>query len=278
MKTRTTLAAAFAAVAAIGAAAISPAAAPARNATAYPNSIAVLGHEGATGFGTNPGQPFQHVRSSSWATGTNTAVNSVYARILARSPSIRNRNFNFAEDGATVKDLEGQVRKALALKTKPELVLVQIMDHDIECDGQDATRYQAFGTELTAALQRLSAGLPRARIFVISRWGTLASYVAAVDSLGLGARLMHAGKGPCSIWAPGTGRLVPEHLAYVKRTLDGFHRQLAAACARVATCRYDGGAARRIRLTADDLSRARLQHLSISGQAKLAAAVWSALY
>jgi hypothetical protein len=89
---------------------------------------------------------------------------------------------------------------------------------------------------------------------------------------------MHASKGPCSIWAPRTGLVVPEHLAYVKKTLDGFHGQLAAACGRVARCRYDGGAARRIVVTSDDLSRARLLHLSLKGQTKLAAAVWSALY
>ena len=72
-----------------------------------------------------------------------------------------------------------------------------------------------------------------------------------------------------------TGLVVPEHLAYVKKISNGYHAQLAAACARVSTCRYDGGAARRIALTAQDLG-VRLDHLSVRGNAKLASAIWSA--
>jgi hypothetical protein len=57
----------------------------------------------------------------------------------------------------------------------------------------------------------------------------------------------------------------------------GYHGALAAACRGVATCRYDGGAARRISVTAADMSP-WLDHLSIPGNAKMAAAEWAALY
>ena len=275
---RAKLAVAVVAVGAAGStAALTPDAAPARSAAAYPSAMVVLGHSGATGFGSESGHPFRDAPANSWATGTNPAVTSVYSRILARNPAIRGHNVNLAQAGATLKELATQVRKAVTLKPKPQLVLVQIMENDIECDGGDESRYADFQAQLATSLELLAKGLPKARILVVSKWGTLASYVKAVQSLGMGARLMHAGKGPCSIFAPKTGRVVPENLAYVRKITNGYHAQLAAACAHVASCRYDGGAARRIMVTADDLS-VRLQHLSVRGQAKLAAAIWSTLY
>jgi GDSL-like Lipase/Acylhydrolase len=245
--------------------------------SSYPSAIAVLGHSGATGFASDPAHPGQDARGNSWATGTNPAVKSIYLRILARNPAIRGHNPNFAQDGATLRELAGQVRHAIALRSKPQLVLVQIGDNDIRCDGEDATRYADFQQGLTTQLETLAKGLPEAQILVVSPWGTLSSYVRAIQSLGLGVRLEHAGKGPCSLFAPGTGALVPEHVSYVKRTLNGYTAAMAAACKAVSTCRYDGGAARRLTVTAADLGW-RHQHLSIKGHAKLAAIEWAVLY
>jgi hypothetical protein len=245
--------------------------------SAYPSAIAVLGNSAATGFASNPAHPGRDARANSWATGTNPAVQSIYLRILARNPAIRGRNPNFAQDDATLDQLAGQVRHAIALRSKPQLVLVQIGGDDIRCDGQDATRYADFRKRLATQLETLAKGLPEARIFVVGQWGTLGSYIRAIQSLGLGVRLEHAGKGPCSLFAPRTGVLVPEHVTYLKNTLDGYHAAMATACQAVPSCSYDGGAARRMTVTAADLGW-RHQHLSIQGHAKLAAIEWAALY
>jgi hypothetical protein len=70
--------------------AATPAAAPPASATpGYPSSVAVLGHSNATGEGSDPAQPHAVIRANSWATGTNPAVNSVYLRILAKTPRSR---------------------------------------------------------------------------------------------------------------------------------------------------------------------------------------------
>src|SRR4051812_5374581 len=61
---------------------------------AYPSSIAVLGHSGATGENSDPGRPGVEVRANSWATGTNPAVKSVYLRILAQHAGIKGHNVN----------------------------------------------------------------------------------------------------------------------------------------------------------------------------------------
>jgi hypothetical protein len=70
---------------------------------------------------------------------------------------------------------------------------------------------------------------------------------------------------------------VPAHVAYLRRTSNGYNAAFAAACKEVATCRYDGDAARRIVLRPADLAH-RYESLSIQGLAKLAAAEWRVLY
>jgi hypothetical protein len=246
------------------------------NAT-YPNAIAVIGGGDAAGYASDPKHPFQEARANSWATGTNPAVRSIYSRLLAANAAVRGRAFNFASHGATVRDLPSQVRKATILKTKPELVLVQFMANDAPCDGKDETRYADYQARVTQELQALAAGLPKARVLAVSEWGTLDSYIKAVASYGLSARLTHAAKGICSIFAPMTGKVVPEHVAYIRRTINGYNAAFAAACKAVPTCRYDGGAARRIVLKPADLAH-RYESLSIQGLAKLAAVEWRVLY
>ena len=98
-----------------------------------PRSIVVLGHSGATGENSDPSRPGAEVRENSWATGTNPAVNSVYARILAPNPAIKGHNTNLAQGGATVRDLVSQAELVGPLLPKPDLVLIQIMDNDIDC-------------------------------------------------------------------------------------------------------------------------------------------------
>jgi hypothetical protein len=243
----------------------------------YPSSVAVLGGGDAAGYASDPKRPFQEARANSWATGSNPAVRSIYTRLLTANPAVRGRASNFSSHGATVRDLPSQVRKAGTLRTKPDLVLVQFVHNDAPCDGKDEPRYADYQARVTEALQKLASGLPNARILAVSEWGTLGSYIKAVSSYGLGARLMHASKGLCSIFAPKTGKVVPAHVAYLRRTSNGYNAAFAAACKEVATCRYDGDAARRIVLRPADLAH-RYESLSIQGLAKLAAAEWRVLY
>ena len=229
------------------------------------------------GYASDPAHPFQEARANSWATGTNPAVRSIYSRLLAANPAIRGRAFNFGSHEATVRDLPSQVRKATLLKTKPELVLVQIMGNDAPCDGKDDTRYADYQARVTEALQALATGLPKARILAVSDCGH--------------PRLLHQGRlelrarRPADACRQGhlldlrakTGKVVPEHVAYLRRTINGYNAAFAAACKAVPTCRYDGGAARRIVLKPADLAH-RYESLSIQGLAKLAAVEWKVLY
>jgi hypothetical protein len=132
----------------------------------YPNSIAVLGHSGATGENSDPNRPGAIVRANSWATGTNPAVNSLYLRILAKNPKIKGRRFNLAQGGATVDDLVRQAGRAVSLKPKPQLVVIQIMDNDIVCP---VTRRDLTSFRSTFVSGAQAAGARRAEIALLRR-------------------------------------------------------------------------------------------------------------
>jgi hypothetical protein len=247
---------------------------------AYPGAVAVIGGIDPLAPGSNPAHPFQLAPQNSWVTGTNPAVKSVYLRLLAANPAVKGHVTNLAQDGAKLSQVEGQVRRAIALNPKPDLVIVQAGSDDIRCDGQDASNYPAFRGAFASVLGDLAAGLPNARIFVVGEWGSIASYVKTMMGLSAAARETHAGKGPCSLFAPTSsaapGSVVPAHVEYLTQTLKGYDAQRAAACKQYPTCTYDGGAAERLVVTAADLTQ-RYDHLTVAGNAKLAALEWAAM-
>jgi len=248
--------------------------------TDYPGSMLGIGHSGLTGFGSNPQHAFQDARENSWATGTNPAVESIYTRLLAVNPAIKGQAMNLAQDGATLSEFAGQVGRAVRLKRPPDLVIVDIGNNDLECDGQDESRLETFRADFAASLQKLATGLPAARIFVVGQTANYDGFVRAMMHLSLAARLTHASKGLCSIFAPQSapspGSVVSAHLNYLKQSMRGIDTQLAAACAQVPHCTYDGDASRHLNGTAADLT-SRYDHLSISGLAKVAALEWAAM-
>jgi len=247
----------------------SGAAPPQRTYTGYPNSIAVLGHSGATGYNSDPRRPRADAKANSWATGTNPAVKSVYLRLLAKNPKIRGHNVNLAQDGAKVAELVKQAKRAVALKRSPELILIQIMDNDIVCPAARSD-YAAFRETFVSALETLSQGLPDARLFVVSQFGSPTTYARAVGSPPIGG-----GSGPCDFFNP-SHRLVPRKLARLERTIHGYEAQLAAGCKQIQQCRYDGGAFGRIVDKREHIS-GDLNHFSVRGHAKAAAVAWSAI-
>ena len=156
---------------------LSASAAPARGvgAPAYPNSIAVIGHSFATGESVS-GRRADWAHHS-WVTGDSPAVQSIYSRILARNPAVRGNKFNFARGGADVKAMLMQARKAVTSEPTPELVVVQGLDHDITCNE---TGHRPFQVAFARVLDVLAIGLPDARIFVVSQFGSVPTYIKAL--------------------------------------------------------------------------------------------------
>ena len=254
-----------------------------RHTAKYPSSIAFLGTPTAAGWGADPAHPFRETREGSWATGTNPAVRSIYSRLLGLNPAIKGHNANLSigesapeAAGHELDDFAVEVHKALQLRVKPQLLLVQVIDRAMKCDGTTERNFADYGSRFSNALQALAQGLPNARIFVISQWGSFASYVNYLKGLDVSKRLKNAGKLPCQLVASPSGQVMPSRIAYAKSIVTGEEAQLRAACAKVANCRYDGGGAQRIAVTAGDVSEFQYTP-TFQGQAKLAAAEWKAM-
>ena len=235
---------------------------------AYPDSIAVIGHSGATGSGVaGPRSNWAH---SSWVTGDSPAVQSLYSRILARNPAIRGNKFNLAIGGADVASMLLQAKKAVGLKPTPELVVVQGIDNDIRCD---TVSHKPFQVAFARVLNVLATGAPDARIFVVSQPG---SPLTAARSLTLKQRIrIGGGSGPCAFIAA-NGAIRLKQAAYLDAVIHRYEAAVATACKAVASCRYDGGAFGRIVDRAEWVST-DLQHANLEGNKMLAAVAWAAL-
>jgi hypothetical protein len=62
--------------------------------------------------------------------------------------------------------------------------------------------------------------------------------------------------------------------AAVQARVNEYNQALAAACASVAKCRYDGGAVANYAFSKSDISTRDYFHPSLGGQATLAAITW----
>jgi hypothetical protein len=254
-------------------------------ASGYPNAMVVIGDSGATGLGSDPGHGLRDQPQNSWATGTNPAVDSVYARILALNPAVRDHNANLATDDPSAAQFSAQVRRAAALTPRPDLVILEYGDRGLAtCDGNDAANYATVRADWSSALARVTNELPDARILLVSAWGgsyatpwgSIDSYVKYLDGQDKNSRLKHAGRGICQLVDSPSGSVVPSRVAYVKKTWAGYEAQKAASCAQVPQCRYDHGAAMRIAVTAADLTSGG-DGMTVAGNAQLAAAEWSVI-
>jgi len=252
---------------------LSASAAPARGvgAPAYPNSIAVIGHSFATGEGVSGRRADWAYHS--WVTGDSPAVQSIYSRILARNPAVRGSKFNFAHGGADVKAMLMQARKAFTSEPTPELVVVQGLDHDITCNE---TGHRPFQVAFARVLDVLAIGLPDARIFVVSQFGSVPTYIKALtlkQRINQRHRISPA-SGPCA-FLDKNGAPIPKGVAYLEAVIHRYEAAVATACKAVATCRYDGGAFGRT--VEPEYTSWDVIHLSVRGQAKAAAVAWEAM-
>lgn len=253
--------------------AISPPAKSAVEYVGYPNSMAVLGHSGATGESSDPRYPGLVLGQNSWATGTNPKVKSIYLRILALNPTIKGHNINLAQGGATVRGLVEQARTAVTqYSPPPELILIQIMDNDIVCPSR-AQALGAFGTTFASALQVLARGAPDSSFFVVSQFGSPGTYAR---SFSVKERKNFAGTGPCD-FIDSSGRIVPKKLARLEVAIHGYEAALKAQCTKVAQCRYDGGAFGAIVDRREYSAPLDPNHFSVKGHAKAAAVAWAAM-
>jgi lysophospholipase L1-like esterase len=230
-----------------------------------PSSIAAVGDSITQGF--DACNLLADCAKASWVTGTDPAVESVAQRLIDDAPS--RRSWNFAVSGSVMADLPAQMERAA--RRDPDLVTVLAGANDA-CRPTPAqmTPTADFRAGFREALATLRRARPKAYV-----------YVASVPNL---KRLWSQGRGDAwgeQVWKLGicqsmlrdprsTTAAAEQRRQEVHERVIAYNAALSAECAKMARCRYDGGAVFDYRFTRTELSRWDWFHPSKAGQRKLA--------
>ena len=238
------------------------------------DSIAVIGHSGATGANSDPDRPNTDARENSWATGDNPAVRSLYLRLLATHHALAGNAFNQALDGSDVSSLPDQAALAMQHDPVPDVVIIQSVDNDIRCDGTDRENLQPYAASLGKVIRSVVDTSERTQVYLVSQWATAANYAAAVED-NPGAVTQLAGSGPCDLF-DGQGRLRPAAVHRQQAIVDMYWATVVKTCTRIPRCFTDGGVEQRLVPGPRDITY-DFMHLTPAGHRKFAALAWSAL-
>lgn len=239
--------------------------------------IIVLGHSALTGENSDPQNPGVPAVQNSWATGTNSKVDSIYQRLAAVDPTVRGHAVNVAVGGATADALVGQATQALSVVPNPRLVIIEIIGTDVRCDGSDSSNYPVFGRQVKAALDLIARKAPHTTILLMSQPDRpLPRYQALAGTKGAQAQngLVGTGGGSdiCSPFDPNL-KLDLKHVATLTGIIDGYESELAKVCATVPECHTDNGRAVHFQVPASYYS-SDWEHFNVIGLAALARFMW----
>jgi lysophospholipase L1-like esterase len=245
------------------------------SAASYPKSMAATGDSITTAYNTGF-FPYVDNPSASWSTGTSTAVNSQYLRLLKLNPRIQGRNYNDAADGAKMANLAGQMQKVVSQRVQYVTVLMGGNDLCTSSVGS-MTSVATFRSQLTSAMNTLTSGLPSVRVQVVSIPNAYHLWELFKDNFL--ARTVWAAFGVCqSLLADPLSTDaddVARRNAVRQRNVD-YNDVLRDTCALYIQCRFDGYAVFNTVFVASDITGRDYFHPSTSGQAKLASVTWAA--
>lgn len=235
--------------------------------------LVALGHSGLTGYGTDP--VGSRALANSWATGANPSVDSIYQRLLAIEPEIAEHVANAAIPGSKANALEDEAIQGLSDVPHPQLVIIETIDNDITCDGSDPANYQPFAELVREAMNNIVSLSPHTRILILSDLGTPAGRAAALAMNPI-AKAAHIGTGMCDLF-DAAGTLQQANVTRLSTIIQGYEHALAATCAQVPQCTTDNGAMSGFDYRVSDFLPSDWSHLTVSGQARVAALMWPAV-
>jgi lysophospholipase L1-like esterase len=266
------LAAVVAALAVLGLAAFTGAAAA---TTPTATSLAALGDSITRAFDTCSAA-YTDCPANSWSTGTNTSVNSWYLRLRTQNPALV--AYNDAKTGAKMVDLAGQA--ATAATQGAQLVTILMGANDV-CTSSVTTMTPAatVAAQLTQALQTLTSADSTRQIYVASIPNVY--HLWEIFHLNWSADFVWGFAGICQslLASPRSTTTTDQNrrLQVKQRTIDD-NTAIQQACAAFTQCHYDNGAAFAVQFTTSDVTTRDYFHPNVSGQAKAAAAEWSAFF
>ncbi|MEU6821489.1 SGNH/GDSL hydrolase family protein [Streptomyces atriruber] len=231
-----------------------------------PRSLAAVGDSITRGF--DACSVLSDCPEASWATGTDSEVDSLATRLLGKTRAA-SHSWNHAKTGARMEDLDGQIQAAAA--ERPELVTVMTGANDA-CRSSAAamTPVGEFRADFEQALRTLRRELPKAQVYVAS--------VPDLKRLWSQGRTNPLGKqvwklGICSSMLADPDDLnsaATERRDSVQDRVVAYNKVLEDVCAKDRRCRYDGGAVFDYRFDGDQLSHWDWFHPSKNGQSRLA--------
>ena len=239
-----------------------------------PNSMASMGDSITRGF--NACGWYVDCTSRSFSTGDYGSVNSHYLRIRAVNPTIQGRNYNDARSGAKSADMYGQAGTAVSQGVEYVTMLIGAND---ACTSSESTMTSVttYRANIDSALNRIKAGLPNARVAVISvpdiyrLWyigRSNFSALSAWSTFGI-CRSMLAN-------ATSTAQADVDRRARVRQRVIDYNTQLAQACtAYGANCDFDDNAVFGYPFVLSQVSTWDYFHPNTSGQAVLASVTYA---
>ncbi|MFC8620079.1 SGNH/GDSL hydrolase family protein [Micromonospora purpureochromogenes] len=234
-----------------------------------PSAMASLGDSITRGF--NACGWYVDCTSRSFSTGDYSTVNSHYLRIRAVNPNIQGRNLNDARSGAKSADMYGQAGTAVSQGVGYVTMLIGAND---ACTSSESTMtpVATYRANIDSALARLKAGLPNAKVLLIS-----IPDIQRLWSVGKGsgsARTAWSAFGICQSMLANptsTAQADVDRRTRVRQRVVDFNTQLAQACAAYGpNCDFDDNAVFNYPFALSQVSTWDYFHPNTSGQAVLA--------
>jgi lysophospholipase L1-like esterase len=246
---------------------------PASASSAYPRVMAATGDSVTRAFDVNWFYLLRDGTEYSWSTGTNTAVNSHYRRLLALDPRLAGHAYNDARSGARMNELGGQL--SAAASQRADYVTVLMGANDV-CTSSPSTMTPTatFEAQFRSALASFVTARPKARVFVSSipdiyrLWLLLHGNVVATAtwrSFGICQSMLNAAN-------------TEDQRQQVAAQERADNDALARVCAAFTQCRWDNYAVYGTAFSTADVSAVDYFHPSVTGQRNLAAVTWAAGY
>lgn len=241
----------------------------------FPDRMAAIGDsitQAANADGSNIGA--EHPEHS-WSTGYDSGdiVLSHYERLRRVNKRITGNNFNDAVSGARMDDAPAQADRAVSQAV--EYVTIEMGGNDVcTSDVTNMTTVASYEANFRLTMQKLNAGLPAAKIYVLS----------VPDVYQLWA-LFHNDWYPSWIWDSfgvcqsmlDDANTEADRQAVRARNIE-FNGVLRRVCAEYAQCRYDNDGVFNYQFARSDVSSVDYFHPSLRGQANIATRSWASGY
>jgi lysophospholipase L1-like esterase len=234
-----------------------------------PNSMASMGDSITRAF--NACGWYFDCTSRSFSTGSSSSVNSHYLRILDVNPAILGNNYNEARSGAKANEMASQA--SAVVNRDAEYVTILIGANDACTSSEDSmTPVDTFRAQIDDALDTLQAGLPDARVYVMTIPDIKRLW--EVGHTSSSARFYWSAYNICQSMLANPTSFAEEDVQRrdrVQQRVIDYNTELADACAGYgANCTFDDNAVFGFPFELEHLSGWDYFHPNTEGQALLA--------